>query len=1036
MCDYFTLMANLVLRRLQILVIFILASAGASGQGKPNGILFITCGKEYEAYGDVVTHLKGLLAGTEEYGTSAVESKTGFFWSRCESLADAYYSRILKYYDYHADIKKGYKHVIFIPALNEFPTSNFEVNGDYLDDAPFDNQFFAPEAFYEGCLQFTKLALEYGTTPLILLPYNSDEDIAYYGPAFHRVANGVGIEIASGAHAVEAAGGAATTAAVRSYLYACSLFTKLTGLNAATMSYVPSALSAEDYTALATQAYQTELLQSSTLQYDTSYETEGAVVYRSLDPSVAPYNNTVHYRYKGTSTHDRTSNAIQAIVNNMEGSTTAVRKLGTQNGTTPVPYRTRYWHAADLPLQAGAISADPGQAAFMYVSGSIMGSASAEELMALDQPNMIPMVFDWIKAFGFGTGNTLDNTINGQSCSAEHYNFVERGWKLIPLASGLARLREVMPHLVVSHDGIHMSDKLNYMNAYMMLSSAFGTELPLPTALSDYTLHEAGHTVEELQLACQVGHQVLKEHAFLSETGEYVPDSDLSIPRMAFPEVTGGVPYSFSLTATGGDGNYSWKLLSDLPEGLSLSPDGTISGTAAESFAGDWYLSYQVTDGTGAFRKQGTRLRSAMPMQAYDMEITATSANAFAITLPWYPANRTAVTYSRTAPVSGTLRGTAPFLTYTPAAGMFSDRFTYTLTVDGVTTTGTVRITAPTLLVGYDFDAGDGTVTTSPTAQHSGVTASSYEGARTLNPSLPRGLVSLVENSSNGLSELADAEGANFGTATPISFGGTRPNFGFSNDGNSADLAGALNDNSYMTFTVTPKEDMTLSLSQFSFRSKMNHVNRSADYWALYSSVDGFEEGNEIATGMTGITYTYANHLVDLSDERFQNLDVPVTFRLYIHGGAGNALSETLFDKLILKGSVFDASAIGTWLQSQGLVEGELNVDSLDGDGRDNLLEFIFNKNPKRSDKAPVTLSATGEAYSFTRRIDSASETSQVVQVSEDLINWEDVPLSGSAISITPSGDGVLEEVSVDLSDYQGNGRKLFVRLAAERASL
>ncbi|HTO45284.1 MAG TPA: putative Ig domain-containing protein [Burkholderiales bacterium] len=46
------------------------------------------------------------------------------------------------------------------------------------------------------------------------------------------------------------------------------------------------------------------------------------------------------------------------------------------------------------------------------------------------------------------------------------------------------------------------------------------------------------------------------------------------------PAAQVGVPYSFTLTATGGTPPYAWSLASgSLPAGLSLSASGLISGT-------------------------------------------------------------------------------------------------------------------------------------------------------------------------------------------------------------------------------------------------------------------------------------------------------------------------------------------------------------------------------------------------------------------------------------------------------------------------
>ena len=61
--------------------------------------------------------------------------------------------------------------------------------------------------------------------------------------------------------------------------------------------------------------------------------------------------------------------------------------------------------------------------------------------------------------------------------------------------------------------------------------------------------------------------------------------------------------YSQSLAASGGTGPYTWALAgaSTLPSGLSLSTDGIISGTLANSVsAGNYNFTVQVTDSASA----------------------------------------------------------------------------------------------------------------------------------------------------------------------------------------------------------------------------------------------------------------------------------------------------------------------------------------------------------------------------------------------------------------------------------------------------
>ncbi len=203
------------------------------------------------------------------------------------------------------------------------------------------------------------------------------------------------------------------------------------------------------------------------------------------------------------------------------------------------------------------------------------------------------------------------------------------------------------------------------------------------------------------------------------------------------------------------------------------------------------------------------------------------------------------------------------------------------------------------ILAGYDFDDGAGNATTAVTVGSPRVIASSFTTGAGLND--------FISNNANGLAEATDAEGAEFGTANPISFGGAQSDFGFTDMDNADDLETAVGNGDYMAFTVSPNGNYVLNLSRFTFRTRANQADNSAERWALFSSVDGFEGEAWIATGETTDIGSWSGDsnrvVVDLSDARFQALSGPVTFRLYIHGGDSNSGSATLFDKVLLMGT-------------------------------------------------------------------------------------------------------------------------------------
>ena len=74
-----------------------------------------------------------------------------------------------------------------------------------------------------------------------------------------------------------------------------------------------------------------------------------------------------------------------------------------------------------------------------------------------------------------------------------------------------------------------------------------------------------------------------------------VANSPLSVSTTSLPNSTQSVPYSQTLTASGGTAPYGWALMSGfLPPGLSLSPGGQISGTPTST--GTYSFTVRVTD--------------------------------------------------------------------------------------------------------------------------------------------------------------------------------------------------------------------------------------------------------------------------------------------------------------------------------------------------------------------------------------------------------------------------------------------------------
>src|SRR5271170_4843443 len=91
------------------------------------------------------------------------------------------------------------------------------------------------------------------------------------------------------------------------------------------------------------------------------------------------------------------------------------------------------------------------------------------------------------------------------------------------------------------------------------------------------------------------------------------PVTMLSISTISLPPASEGVAYpATALQASGGTSPYTWTITSGaLPAGMSLSTDGTLSGTTAAT--GSWNFIVQATDaslGCHLAASRGRRLDS------------------------------------------------------------------------------------------------------------------------------------------------------------------------------------------------------------------------------------------------------------------------------------------------------------------------------------------------------------------------------------------------------------------------------------------
>jgi hypothetical protein len=95
------------------------------------------------------------------------------------------------------------------------------------------------------------------------------------------------------------------------------------------------------------------------------------------------------------------------------------------------------------------------------------------------------------------------------------------------------------------------------------------------------------------------------------------------VATSSLPAAPLGSPYQATLTASGGAPPYQWSILSGrLPQGMSLSPVGVLSGTPAES--GQFVLVFQVRDGCTLPGPQTATATLTLLVAAPEVSITVT----------------------------------------------------------------------------------------------------------------------------------------------------------------------------------------------------------------------------------------------------------------------------------------------------------------------------------------------------------------------------------------------------------------------------
>ncbi len=585
----------------------------------------------------IAVDLDAMLKASSGYSGSSASASV----SPGRSLVEAFYSPSNRSW-LRGILSTKYDYLIILPEIRYY---------EYL-----------PEVTFDGVLQMSRMALNAGSTPLLLMPRGTTLPIGTVGGNSYRIANGCGIEVAPGGYAVDSQSGLSSPTTTRdtrrqAYLLAATLYTKITGLNAATSTtYIPTddVGSALDVSTLAGKAVTAVNTHATTKHYTTSRHNSGAIRYRTITPP----NNTVRYLFGGTSTEAGFNDKLSQII------TASGHVSGANNPTNSQTF---------LPDTFNALKPnfDAYQNEYLITYWRLELSypwtvqVQAQNVIDYNQSNIMPIAFDKHDQTKIAAGlRSVDQMLNClyDGCEANLYTHKYYSWRVIPVHLASARLAFIDPNIIFSHDDQHMSGSHYNMMAAMMYTSALGKDPTPPEAVLA--------NASDLK-AFNLGVKTTKELAFLSETMAFTPESSLAIVPPAPLEKARWETFSHTFTATGGTAPYTWTESSatGLPAGLTLSPAGVLSG-AVTSLPKAWQLVIKVTDSTGAMQKVPFALNVINGVGC----LSATPTTPIALVMaPNGPFPATTTTYTLSNPGLTAINWTATksnsWLTLSPASG-------------------------------------------------------------------------------------------------------------------------------------------------------------------------------------------------------------------------------------------------------------------------------------------------------------------------------------------------------------------------------
>jgi hypothetical protein len=359
-----------------------------------------------------------------------------------------------------------------------------------------------PEFHFEGVRTLADLARAAGAKPVVLMTWSNTDDTDARAEVAYRVANGTGaIAVPAGSAWAAARADHAQPAGRDVFVAAASLYSAMTGRDAAGTGFQPPGFDPGEATSLAGHALDAVVAEAGKTHYQSAYA--GVVQQRTMPPE-----GDFRFMDAGSSS-EAAWQAMMELIVVQDGWSSQGIALGYTNPSKTfdqaslakaLPYfATTQFHvlfARDYSVAADAIRTAGGQTDL--------------QVQVWDRhADSIPQ--DGVWAVGM-----MEYRLTGTYDAAKWY-----GLAMIPYHLMFAKLKTARPDVQITSDGTHATDAVNHGLVTMTIVSRTGVR----TSTDTFT--------DDARLASWLGDETIRQLSTLSQTGMVEPDDPGTRP--SFP---------------------------------------------------------------------------------------------------------------------------------------------------------------------------------------------------------------------------------------------------------------------------------------------------------------------------------------------------------------------------------------------------------------------------------------------------------------------------------------------------------------------